>query len=77
MTCPECKLDFPADLINPLVTNEGTRLVRPMCPICALHHRNMILGLPLDSPFEGRVARGMYNAATVHLARTTQKGPDA
>lgn len=31
-----------------------------MCPICALKIRNYIHGLPLDTPFEGEVARAMY-----------------
>jgi hypothetical protein len=34
MKCPECNVEYPERLLNPLVTSLGT--TNPICGICAL-----------------------------------------
>lgn len=59
-TCNQCKNEFPAWLVNPLVASEGNSYC---CPICALAIRNKMHGLPEDTPFHGETAQIMYEQA--------------
>jgi hypothetical protein len=59
--CPECERRFPADLLHPMQTSEG-HLAR-VCPLCALTLRNVMHGLPKDTPFHGSEAKRMWRRA--------------
>ncbi len=48
--CTECNRKFSEDLLLPINSNEGARLI---CPICALKMQNEQQGLPEDTPFTG------------------------
>ena len=48
--CTECDRRFPEDLLLPVNSGEGARLI---CPICALKMRNEQHGLPKGTPFTG------------------------
>ncbi len=69
MTCPGCKRDFPADLLNTMVFNNA-RLLR--CPLCALKLMNEATGLPADTPFRGPQAKALHERAVKLLKDTNQ-----
>ena len=68
-TCNECNKTFPAWLIHPLTSSNGTCY---QCPICALKEINELHGLPEDEPFFGETANYMWEEATKHLKETNQ-----
>jgi hypothetical protein len=47
-----------------MITSKGT--IR-LCPICALKERNALHGLPEDTPFQGPIARQMYEEALSYV----------
>ena len=57
MKCPECNKERL--LLAPLMTSiEKTKW---MCAICALEKVNKQHGLPVGTPFEGTMAKEMYD----------------
>ena len=68
MQCPQCKRDFPEDLI--LDMNIGKRI--QTCPICQRQIRNKVHDLPRAAAFTGASALTRYNAAIAHLEATGQ-----
>ena len=55
--CPKCQIEFSEHLIIPMHINSQSL---PLCPLCALELRNTICGIPLDTPFEGTMAKKLY-----------------
>lgn len=72
--CQVCRIDFPAELINTLVSTEGSI---SCCPVCALRNRNKNHGMKMSEPFRGEIANLMYNTAVQFLKHTKQwSNPD-
>jgi hypothetical protein len=65
-TCPNCHNTFPSRLFAPMMTSAGAVT---LCPICALEVRNELHGLPEDTPFQGEVARAMYEEALTYVKK--------
>ena len=64
--CGSCKRKFPDHLIQPMVTSEGTFV---QCPLCALEHRNLLHGMPMDTPFHGEMAAAMWEEAKAFIEK--------
>jgi hypothetical protein len=75
--CDVCKIDFPANLISPLVSGNIPSLesIQNCCPICALGLRNKTAGLPPDTPFQGTIAKKMYGEAVTFLKKKGTSPP--
>lgn len=62
MACPECNVEYPERLLNPLVTHLGT--TKPICAICALEIINEIHGPErVRESFDAPVAERMRQEA--------------
>ena len=62
--CSICKLKFPDHLVHDHVVSMGGKSsYGSSCPLCALKHRNEMLGLPPDEPFGGPKARELHAEA--------------
>jgi hypothetical protein len=60
--CGMCKNQMPE--LNELEDANGIRLV---CPICGLKESNTVAGLPLDTPFAGKMAQRLLKRAVKFL----------
>ncbi len=58
--CPQCQRQFPSDLIAPMIAEESSIL---MCPLCALKKRNEVHPSLKDTPFQGKIANDMWERA--------------
>jgi len=58
VTCQGCDGVFPAEFFYPFIHN-GTP--HRYCPACALKQRNLIHGLPSETPFVGGMAKANYD----------------
>ncbi len=73
MKCPSCKHDFPAHLVNEMAVADKSGLrYKLLCPLCALKERNILIGLPPDTSFDGPAAAEMHRQALNHLKVTKQ-----
>ena len=72
--CPSCERDYPPHLVTNLEVGYESGVVeeRAMCPLCALLWINRVYGLPLTTPFRGKVARLYHTEALRHLKDTGQ-----
>ena len=68
--CEICHRRYPSEMIQPMVTSFGTS---KMCPICALKVRNLLAGLPEDTPFHGEIAQRLYQEAVQYNLKRSQK----
>jgi hypothetical protein len=68
MKCPDCKADFPSDLITDMCVNGSYRRV---CPLCGLEIMRDLHGLP-DYEFTAPIAKDMYERAVNHIKVTGQ-----
>lgn len=77
MQCPDCKRDFPRDLLSEMAIclEDGKLRYELKCPPCALKTRNQMHGLPADEPFDGPIAAAMHRRALKHLKATGQEVP--
>ena len=55
--CTECHKEFPEDVFQLMAYQSG--YIIP-CPRCVLRIRNETHNLPLDTPFEGGLAKELY-----------------
>lgn len=63
-TCPDCKLEFPDELIQEAFV-EGGHVA--LCGVCTLARIRKAHGLPGYVP-RGEIARGLYEAAkAIHV----------
>lgn len=62
--CPKCKREFSEHIIQPLFINGG---YLDVCAICALEIVNTTCGLPLDTPFQGTMAKQLYEEAVKEI----------
>ena len=57
MICEYCNKDRL--VLSPMFTSEG--VYQSICAICALFVKNDVHGLPQNTPFDGEIARQMYD----------------
>ena len=62
--CDKCKRRFPDGLVQPMF---GT-ISALLCGVCALEVRNEMLGLPVDTPFNGEMAQEIYEQTREYIA---------
>lgn len=67
-SCGNCSRSMPDNVVSPLMTNDGVVM---MCALCALAEVNRIHGLD-NRPFNGELARSMFNEARAHVLSTGQ-----
>lgn len=72
--CTKCKLDYPDNLVSDLVSSFKGQLTHTrLCAVCGLLASNATMGLPLDTPFEGTIAKQMYKEAVKYKAKHYDK----
>ena len=64
--CPQCNRDFPAHLINRMVSNEGSFY---SCPLCALEYGNKMHGIN-RTDFTGTIASQLLAEAREFINKT-------
>lgn len=69
VVCPQCNREFPDNLLAPLILDKGSIYC---CALCALSIRNKYLDLPLETPFEGKMAASLHErCARIHKNNVT------
>jgi hypothetical protein len=66
--CPQCKKQFPCELISPMFEN-GEYI--SCCPICALKRTREAHGIP-NYMFTGSMAKTMYERAIAFLSQSSK-----
>ena len=71
--CSVCLRLFPIHLVQPMVIDGDSWYA---CPLCALEIRNEHAGLPPDTPFQGEIAKQMYDEAEKYIEEYGEKSRD-
>ncbi len=73
--CQICQRAFPDHLLSTLVMSQGGDDSSALaCPLCALRRINKVLGVPLETPFRGKVAQVMHDEAVAYVRSQRKKG---